>query len=61
MVQVCLGKKQDPTSKITIAKRAEDMIPAVESLPTKCDTLSSNPSITKKKRKKERKRNHSIA
>jgi hypothetical protein len=40
-----------PLSKITRAKRAGGMAQAVEHLPSKCDTLSSNPRTTKKKKK----------
>jgi hypothetical protein len=34
MVQVGLGKKQDPISKITRSKRAESMAQVVEHLPS---------------------------
>jgi hypothetical protein len=47
MVQVSLGKKQDPISKITRAKKAGGVAQAVEHLPSKCKTLSSKPSIAK--------------
>jgi hypothetical protein len=46
--QVGLNKKQDPISKVTRVKRAGGMAQAVEPLPHKCKTLSSNPSIAKK-------------
>jgi hypothetical protein len=42
MVQVDLGKKQDSISKITRAKRAEDMAQVVDHLPMKHETLNSN-------------------
>jgi hypothetical protein len=48
VVQVALGKKQDPNSKITRAKRAGAVAREVELLPTNCKVLSSNPSATKK-------------
>jgi hypothetical protein len=54
MVQTSLGKKRDPISKITRAKRAGGVAQVVEPLPSKCKALSSNPK-TKKKKKKERK------
>jgi hypothetical protein len=54
-VQAGLGKKQEPISKITSAKRTRVMAQAVESLPHNCETLSSTLSI-KKKKKKERKK-----
>jgi hypothetical protein len=44
MVQADLGKKQDAISKKTTAKRAGGMAPMVESLPSKPQGLSSNPS-----------------
>jgi hypothetical protein len=36
-----------PYLKITIAKRAEDMIQALEHLPSKCKAMSSKPSTSK--------------
>jgi hypothetical protein len=53
VVQASLGKKQDPSSKITKAKRAGGIAQAVERLSNKCEVLSSNPSITKKREGKE--------
>jgi hypothetical protein len=46
VVQASLGKKQDPISisKITISPRARRMAQVVEHLPSKCETLISNPS-----------------
>jgi hypothetical protein len=41
-----------PISKITKAKRSGGMIQAVEHLPSKLKTLSSNPSTTKKRKEK---------
>jgi hypothetical protein len=46
--EVDLGKKQDPVSKITKAKRSGDVAQVVKPLSSKCKTLSSNPSTTKK-------------
>jgi hypothetical protein len=54
-VHAGLGKKQDPSSKITRAKRAGGMTQAIEHLARKCEALSSNPSITEE-RKEERKK-----
>jgi hypothetical protein len=48
-VQAGLGKNEDPVSKITRAKKAGCMAHIVEHLPSKCKTLSSNHSTTKKK------------
>jgi hypothetical protein len=45
-----LGKKQEPTiSKTTRAKPDRYMPQAAEQLPSKHETLSSNPSTNKKK------------
>jgi hypothetical protein len=46
-----LGKKQDPISKITRAKRAGGVVQAVEYLPNKHKALTSNPNTVKKKKK----------
>jgi hypothetical protein len=43
-VQAGLGKKLDPISKITRAKRDGCVAQVVECLPSKCKGLSSNPS-----------------
>jgi hypothetical protein len=52
MIQVSLGKKQDPISKITRGKRNGGTAQTTEYLLSKCETLSSNLStITKKKKK----------
>jgi hypothetical protein len=45
-----VSKKQDHISKITKAKRAEGMPQVVEHQYSKCEALSSNPHITKKKK-----------
>jgi hypothetical protein len=45
-----MGKKPDPISKITRAKRAEGVAQATEYLFSKHKALSSNPSTTKKKK-----------
>jgi hypothetical protein len=50
VVQAHLSKKQDLISKITRAKRSGGMAQVVEHLPSKCETLSSNPSTGKKKK-----------
>jgi hypothetical protein len=42
-VQAGLGKKRDPSSKITRAKRAGSMAQVVALLPTRCEALDSNP------------------
>jgi hypothetical protein len=42
---------QDPISKITKAKWTGGVTQAVESLLCKCKALSSNPILTKKKKK----------
>jgi hypothetical protein len=52
-VQARLGKKQDPISKITRAKRVGGVKQAVEYLPRKYENLSSNPSTTKNKQKNQ--------
>jgi hypothetical protein len=49
MVQDSLGKKRDPISRIIRAKQAGGMAQVVEGLPSKCETLNSNPSTTKSK------------
>jgi hypothetical protein len=54
MVQTSLGKKRDPISKITRAKRAGGVAQVVEPLPSKCKALSSNPKTKKKKKKKKK-------
>jgi hypothetical protein len=61
MVQTILGKKQDSIS--FRASWAGGLTQVGESLPSKCETLSSNPSTAKRKkekrkstRKKERKK-----
>jgi hypothetical protein len=47
MVQAGQGKKQDPISKITRAKRTRGMAHGIEHLPSKCE-LKFNPyTITK--------------
>jgi hypothetical protein len=50
-LQAGLDVKRDPISKITKAKRAGDMVQALQHLPSKCEVLSSNSSTTKKKKK----------
>jgi hypothetical protein len=52
-VQASPGKKQDPISGITRAKRAKGVTWAVEHLPCKCKGLSSNTSPRKKKKRLE--------
>jgi hypothetical protein len=49
LAQVGLGKKCNPISKITRAKRAGGIAQLVEHLPSK----SSNPSTTKKEEEEE--------
>jgi hypothetical protein len=47
----CLGKKEKkryPISKITRGKKVEDMAQVIEHLPTKGETLNSNPCTIKK-------------
>jgi hypothetical protein len=48
------GKKQDPISKITRAKRAGAVAQVVECLPCNCEGLSSNLSDKKKKKHKHK-------
>jgi hypothetical protein len=50
MVQVDLGKKQEPISKTMRAKRAGGTVQVVEHPPSKQEALSSNPSTTKKEK-----------
>jgi hypothetical protein len=38
-------KTPDPIQKITKGKRTGDLVQVVEHLPSKCEVLSSNPSI----------------
>jgi hypothetical protein len=47
-----MGKKQDSISKITREKRPGGVVQAVEYLPHKHKVQSSNPSTTKRERKK---------
>jgi hypothetical protein len=47
-VQTGLGKKRDPISKITRARRVGGIIQVVEYLPTKYTALSSNSSTAEK-------------
>jgi hypothetical protein len=51
MVQACLGRRQEPVSKITTAKRAGSVAQAVECLPSECEALSSNLIPPKKPKK----------
>jgi hypothetical protein len=53
VVQAGQGKKQDPVSKITRAKRARGVAQTVEDLPSKCKALKFKPQYTPlpKKRK----------
>jgi hypothetical protein len=63
-VQVNLGKKWDPISKIARAKRVGGMAQAVEHLPSKHEAPSSNssiPSPTAKKKSLRQRRIHHIA
>jgi hypothetical protein len=46
-----MGRKQNPISKITRAKRIGGMAQAVEYVPSKHKALSSNPNKPKKKSK----------
>jgi hypothetical protein len=45
------GKKRDPISKITRAKRVRGMAQVIKCLPSKCEALSSNRNTDKKKKK----------
>jgi hypothetical protein len=45
-----LGRKQNPISKITRAKRVGGVAQMVECLPSKCKALWSNPSTTHTKK-----------
>jgi hypothetical protein len=47
-----LSKTQNPLSKLTTAKSAGGMTQAVQSLPRKCETMSSTPITAKRKKKK---------
>jgi hypothetical protein len=49
VVQVSLGKKQDPILKIAKAKRVSGVTQAGERLPFKNKALGSNTSMAKKK------------
>jgi hypothetical protein len=42
------GKKRDPISNITRAKRTGGVVQAVHHLPSKREAMSSNPSMEKK-------------
>jgi hypothetical protein len=54
VVQANLGKKQDPISKITRAKRVGGIAQVIEYLLSKQEALTSNSSTEKKKQKKEK-------
>jgi hypothetical protein len=57
IVQVSLGKKRELISKITRAKWVGGVARVVQGLPSKCESLNSNPStIEEKEGKKEEKR-----
>jgi hypothetical protein len=47
--QLGQAKTGDPTRKTTEAERAGRMAQVVECLPSKCETLSSNPNMATKK------------
>jgi hypothetical protein len=49
-VHASLGKNLEPISKITRTKRARHVAQVIESLSSKCKTLSSNPSYSLKKK-----------
>jgi hypothetical protein len=49
VVQVSLGKKQDPIFKMTRAKRTAEVAETIENLPHKHEALSSNPSTAETK------------
>jgi hypothetical protein len=51
--ETSLGKKENPTTRITRAKTAGGMAQAVEHLHTKSKDLGSNPSPTQEKKKKK--------
>jgi hypothetical protein len=46
VAQAGLGKKQDPVSKITIAKMAGSVVQVIELLLSRHKALSSNPSTS---------------
>jgi hypothetical protein len=50
-VQASLGKKGDPISKITRAKRARGAAQVVECLPSKWKALSLNPSTDQERKR----------
>jgi hypothetical protein len=50
MVHTGLGKKQNPVSKVTRAKRARGMTQEVKHLSSHCKALSSNPNTARKKK-----------
>jgi hypothetical protein len=63
LVQDSLGKKQDPTSKITNVKSAGGLAlsQVVECLPSKREALTSTPSTAKKKKQNNKtKQNTSV-
>jgi hypothetical protein len=51
VLQVRLDKKWDPISQVTRAKRFGGVDQIVECLPCKYETLSSNSTITKKRKR----------
>jgi hypothetical protein len=53
------GRKQDPLSKITRAKRPGGVAQAVKYLPCKHEVLRTNSSTTKKKKKAKKNLNSS--
>jgi hypothetical protein len=49
-VQSGLGKKQEPIFKRTTAERVGGVTQAVEHLPSKCETLTSNTSTNQREK-----------
>jgi hypothetical protein len=49
----CLGKNQDPLSRITRSKKAGGLAPVVKQHPSKCKIMSSNPRIVHIQKKKK--------
>jgi hypothetical protein len=56
MVQASQGKKQDPISKITRAKRVGGMVQVGECLPSTMETLSQTSVVQKEEEEEEEKK-----
>jgi hypothetical protein len=60
VVKASLSKKQNPISKITIAKSDGEVVQAVKHLSSKQVVMSSNPHTVKRKERKCNTTNYSL-